>query len=51
MANSSHRADRPTGREQRPTGWDETIVAQPALVIRSGGELQGRSWSSGLGPR
>jgi hypothetical protein len=42
MADRPHRADTPTGREQRPTGWDETIVAQPALVIRSGGELQGR---------
>jgi hypothetical protein len=42
MADHPHRADTPTGREQRPTGWDETIVAQPALVIRSGGELQGR---------
>lgn len=42
MADRPHRVDTPTGREQRPTGWDETIVAQPALVIRSGGELQGR---------
>ena len=42
MADRPHRADTPTGREQRPTGWDETIVAQPALVIRSGGELRGR---------
>ena len=42
MAGSPHRAHTPTGREQQPTGWDQTIVAQPALVIRSGGELQGR---------
>jgi hypothetical protein len=42
MADSPHRAHTPTGRGQQPTGWDQTIVAQPALVIRSGGELQGR---------
>jgi hypothetical protein len=42
MADSPYRTHTPTGREQQPTGWDQTIVAQPALVIRSGGELQGR---------
>jgi pSer/pThr/pTyr-binding forkhead associated (FHA) protein len=48
MANSPHRADTPVGRRQGPSSWDETaswnktVVAQPALVIRSGGELQGR---------
>lgn len=48
MADSPHRADTPIGRKQGPTGWyeaaswDNTVVAQPALVIRSGGELQGR---------
>jgi hypothetical protein len=42
MADSPQRTLAPTGREQQPTGWDQTIVAQPALVIRSGGQLQGR---------
>jgi pSer/pThr/pTyr-binding forkhead associated (FHA) protein len=49
MADRPHRADTPTGREQPSTGWDETIVAQPALVIRSGGELQGRVLELRLG--
>src|SRR4029453_12583182 len=48
MANIPHRADKPGGRRQGPSSWVETarlnndVVAQPALVIRSGGELQGR---------
>src|SRR6266581_9591704 len=48
MADNPHRAETPTGRKQRPTGWDETttsdntVVSQPALAVRSGGELEGQ---------
>ncbi len=48
MGDSPHRAEAPTGRQKRPAGcdettiWDGTIVAQSALVVRNGWELQGR---------
>jgi hypothetical protein len=41
MAESPQPADTPAGRQQRDTGRDE-IVIKPALVVRSGGQLQGR---------
>ena len=48
MADSPHGADTSAGHEQRPTGWDETtsldrtVVSQPALAVRSAGELEDR---------
>lgn len=47
MAEIPHRTGTPNGRQEHPTGsdetnWDGTIVAQPALMIRGGGELQGK---------
>jgi hypothetical protein len=48
MAESPHRTGTPNGRREHSTGsdetanWDGTIVAQPALMIRGGGELQGK---------
>jgi hypothetical protein len=48
MANNPHRTDTPAGRKQRPAGRvettssDNTSVPQPALAVRSGGELEGQ---------
>jgi FHA domain len=55
MADNSHRAktaaepERPLAGAEGTAGWDETSFFQPALVVRSNGELRGRSLELRLG--
>ncbi len=49
MADNSQRADPETDSERRlageaqTAGWDGTSIIQPALIVRSGGELHGQN--------